>query len=315
MRRCVCNLSALIFVGVLCFLCSCRKETYSGEQEQSSAVLWDETSYDVSYLMTVSVVTSAPDTNKYFNLKLALENSEHPQKFLYLNCTNYIYGEKVDLTTDKYSSKIELNDGQKSYSVSGGNSRIKSSSYYVLTRKGNHVDLVVDLSYSGDNGYVHKLKVKYNGELPTENYLPSENWQSEPSAHYSFAYDEAQYNYRSFVNIYSDGNAYDGAAFELVNEKSRGSVAVRVNKSQFGEKVDLAKNGGCITIELSNEVEGSNKRVEESHRWDDDSILEGSYICSKKSNAGNGYEIVIDAKCKDADGTIHRIQAEYNIYR
>lgn len=227
---------ALIMIGVLCFFCSCSKENYSGEQEQLPEVLWDNASYDVSYLMTTSVAVSAPVTNTYFNLKLALEDSEHPQKFLYLGCTNYIYGEKVDLTTDKYSSRIELNDGQKAYSVSGGNFRVKSGSYYVLTRTGNHIDLVVDLSYSGDNGYVHKLKVKYSGELPSESYLPSENWQSEPSAHYSFTYDEAKYRYSRFADIYFDVDMYNCLAFELANEKSRGTFVIYVNKSQFGKK-------------------------------------------------------------------------------
>lgn len=296
MRKDSCKILAFILVGMLCFLCSCSKDAYSGE-EQSSAVQWDSTAYDVSYIMTVTTATSTPVTDKYFDLKLALENSEKPQKVLCLSCKNYLYGEKVDLATNKYSSKIEFTDGRMKYSIYGGASEINSGSYYVLTRKGNHIDLVINLSYSGENGYVHKLKVKYGGELPEKVYLPSENWQNEPSAHYSFTYDEAQYRYTSYV--FKDNNSF---MFEIANEKEKGKLDVYVKNMKLGEKMSPTD----LRLILSNEAE--------SRVWSGDAILDGSYVYAKSNGAFN-YEVTLDAKCKDDDGTVHHIQAEYNVYR
>ena len=153
---------SLIFIGVLCFLSSCSKESLDGESG-SAAVVWDKTSYNVSHVEVGSPYTSFPVTDKYFILDFALEDSENPQKQLSFSCTNYIYGEKVDLTTGKYSSQIDFKDGQKTYWMRGGDSNVKAGSYYKLTRKGNHIELTIDLVYSGDNGYEHTLKVRYSG--------------------------------------------------------------------------------------------------------------------------------------------------------
>lgn len=316
MKRYSCKLVALIFVGVLCFFSSCSKETYSSDEPiegetGSASVVWDNSSYNVSYLMDISVAISAPSNDKGFYINLALENSEHPTKVLSLRCNNYLYGEKVDLTTNKYSANIEFKDGQKTYQVDGGSSRVKAGSYYRLTRKGNHIELVIDLAYSGDNGYEHTLKVKYGGELPNEKYLPTENWQNEPYPHYSFTYDEAQYNYWSFVNFAS-------APFscEVINERSHGILNVWADNFKYNEKVDLSKKEyGClIRLNLSNEVEDSKEEKQEEHEWFGDAILEGSNLYIKQDDTWK-CEAVLDAKCKDADGTVHHIQAEYNVYK
>lgn len=58
--------------------------------------------------------------------------------------------------------------------MEGGDSNVKAGSYYKLTRKGNHIELTIDLVYSGDHGYDHTLKVRYSGELPENSYFPSE---------------------------------------------------------------------------------------------------------------------------------------------
>lgn len=199
MKRLRINFLALLFIGVLCFLSSCSKESLDGESG-SAAVVWDKTSYNVSYVEVGSPYTSFPVTDKYFILDFALEDSENPQKQLSFSCTNYIYGEKVDLTTGKYSSQIDFKDGQKTYRMRGGDSNVKAGSYYKLTRKGNHIELTIDLVYSGDHGYEHTLKVRYSGELPENSYFPSENWQNEPSYHYTFSYDEAPYSYSRFAS-------------------------------------------------------------------------------------------------------------------
>lgn len=310
MKRLRINFLALLFIGVLCILSSCSKESLDGESGLA-AVVWDKTSYNVSYVEVGSLYTSFPVTDKYFILDFALEDSENPQKQLSFSCTNYIYGEKVDLTTNKYSAKIEFKDGQKTYQVDGGSSRVKAGSYYRLTRKGNHIELVIDLAYSGDNGYEHTLKVKYGGELPNENYLPTENWQNEPYPHYSFTYDEAQYNYWSFVNFAS-------APFscKVINERSHGILNVWADNFKYNEKVDLSKKEyGClIRLNLSNEVEDSKEEKQEEHEWFGDAILEGSYLYIKKGDTWE-CEAILDAKCKDKDGKVHHIQAEYNVYR
>ena len=82
MKRYRINFLALLFIGVLCFLSSCSKESLDGESG-SAAVVWDQSSYNVSNLMDVSVATSSPSSDKEFNLKLALEDSKHSQKQLY----------------------------------------------------------------------------------------------------------------------------------------------------------------------------------------------------------------------------------------
>lgn len=308
MKRLRINFLALILIGVLCFLSSCSKESLDGESG-SAAVVWDKTSYNVSYVEVGSPYTSFPVTDKYFILDFALEDSENPQKQLSFSCTNYIYGEKVDLTTGKYSSQIDFKDGQKTYWMKGGDSNVKAGSYYKLTRKGNHIELTIDLVYSGDHGYEHTLKVRYSGELPENNYFPSENWQNEPYPHYSFTYDEAQYNYWSFVNFASAPFSCD-----IVNKSSRGYLVVWPNNFKYGEKVDLSKTFTEIRLDLSNEIGDSGKYENEQHDWYGDAILEGSYLYIIKGESSQ-YEATLDARCKDEDGTIHHIQAEYNIYK
>lgn len=307
MKKLRINFLALLFIGVLCILSSCSKESLDGESG-SAAVVWDQSSYNVSNLMEVSVATSSPSSDKDFNLKLALEDSKHSQKQLYLSCTNYIYGEKVDLTTDKYSSQIQFTDGQNTYRVTGGSSNVKAGSYYKLTRKGNHIELIIDLVYSGDNGYEHTLKVKYGGELPYSDYLPSENWQNEPSYHYTFSYDEAPYSYW--------GVASWGAGLfrcEIANKRSNGGFQICINQFEYNEKIDLAdaKNAAEITLSLNNKDTGK----DEYHVWSYNSIIEGSYIYMKEGEASSQDEVTIDVKCKDKDGTVHHIQAEYNVFK
>lgn len=313
MGKIVIKAFVLLFVLSLGLFSSCSKESFSDDEAidggtKWKAVVWDNTAYNVSYLMDIPVASSSPSNDKDFYIDLALEDSETPNKVLSLSCKNYLYGEKVDLTTNKYSSEIEIKDGQLSSSIEGGSSRIKAGSYYKLTRKGNHIDLVIDLVYSGGNGYEHNLKVNYSGEMPREDYLPTENWQNEPFAHYSFTYDEAQYNYWSFVDFTSDP-----FSCEIVNERSRGFLNVWADNFKYNEKVDLSKkeNRCSIRLFLSNEVEDSKQ---EEHEWFGDAILEGSYLYVKKDNTWN-CEAVLDAKCKDGDGTVHHIQAEYNVYR
>lgn len=308
MKRLRINFLALIFIGVLCILSSCSKESLDGESG-SAAVVWDKTSYNVSYVEVGSPYTSFPVTDKYFILDFALEDSENPQKQLSFSCTNYIYGEKVDLTTNKYSSQINFKDGQKTYWMKGGDSNVKAGSYYKLTRKGNHIELTIDLVYSGDHGYEHTLKVRYSGELPENNYFPSENWQNEPYPHYSFTYDEAQYNYWSFVNFASAPFSCD-----IVNKSSRGYLVVWPNNFKYGEKVDLSKTFTEIRLDLSNEIGDSGKYENEQHDWYGDAILEGSYLYIIKGESSQ-YEATLDARCKDEDGTVHHIQAEYNVFK
>lgn len=308
--------SVLLFVFSLGLFSSCSKESFSDDKAidggaKGKAVVWDNTAYNVSYLMDIPVVSSSPSNDKDFYIDLALEDSENPNKVLSLSCKNYLYGEKVDLTTNKYSTEIQIKDGQLSSSIDGGSSRVKAGSYYKLTRNGNHIDLVIDLVYSGGNGYEHNLKVNYAGEMPREDYLPTENWQNVPFAHYSFTYDEAQYDYWSFVDFPSTP-----FSCKVINERSQGVFNVWADNFKYNEKVDLSKKEyGClIRLNLSNEVEDSKEEKQEEHEWFGDAILEGSYLYIKQDDTWK-CEAVLDAKCKDKDGTVHHIQAEYNVYK
>ena len=307
MKKLRINFLALLFIGVLCILSSCSKESLDGESG-SAAVVWDQSSYNVISLMDVDVAYSKPFSDKLFNLELALEDSKHSQKQLYLSCMNYIYGEKVDLSTDKYSSEIQFTDGQKTYRIIGGNSNVKAGSYYKLTRKGNHIELIIDLVYLGDNGYEHTLKVKYAGELPYSDYLPSENWQNEPTRHYTFSYDEAQYSYWSFAN-------WGTGLFrcEIANKRSNGGFRICIKQFKYNEKIDLAdaENAAEITLSLDNKDTGKS----EYHVWYHSSIQEGSYFYIKKGEGSSQDELTIDIRCKDEDGTVHHIQAEYNVFK
>lgn len=307
MKRLRINFLALLFIGVLCILSSCSKESLDGESG-SAAVVWDKTSYNVSYVEVGSPYTSFPVTDEYFILHFALEDSENHQKRLSFSCTNYIYGEKVDLTTGKYSSQIDFKDGQKTYWMKGGDSNVKAGSYYKLTRKGNHIELTIELVYSGDNGYEHTLKVRYSGELPENSYFPSENWQNEPSYHYTFSYDEAPYSYSRFAS-YGPG----GFICDTGNEKNDVHLRISTNNETYGEKIDLTKveNDCLINLVLVDNETGT----QEWYEWYSSSIQEGSYFYIKKGKGSSKDELTIDIRCKDKDGTVHHIKAEYNVYK
>ncbi|MBD8993744.1 MAG: hypothetical protein EGR07_03285 [Prevotella sp.] len=55
--------------------------------------------------------------------------------------------------------------------------------------------------------------------------------------------------------------------------------------------------------------------TQEWAEWDSGSIQEGSYFYIKKGEGSSKDELTIDIRCKDKDGTVHHIQAEYNVYR
>ena len=179
MKRYSLRLFALIFLVVLCFFNSCSKETFSEEEKQeesqkSNYVTFDNSKYKVYYISTETMPKPGGSLNedKDYCITLFLEDSESPKKELLINCVNYNYGEKIDLATDKYQSRIIFDNGEKTQIFRGGSLSIKQGSYYVLSRKDNHIELELKLIYSGDNDYVHKLEAKYSGELPEKNYLP-----------------------------------------------------------------------------------------------------------------------------------------------
>ena len=109
---------------IVCLLCSCSKEGLNEVDvgEKTNVVSLNDTRYDVYSSWCSAPLTSAPSSDEYFGINLALEKSEHPDKSLYLSCVNYIYGEKVDLTTSKYNSSISFCDGKQTYSFEGGSS-------------------------------------------------------------------------------------------------------------------------------------------------------------------------------------------------
>lgn len=299
MKRLRINFLALLFIGVLCILSSCSKESLDGESG-SAAVVWDKTSYNVSYVEVGSLYTSCPITDKYFILDFALEDSENPQKQLSFSCTNYIYGEKVDLTTDKYSSQIDFKDGHKTYWMKGGASNVKAGSYYKLSRKGNHIELTIDLVYSGDHGYEHTLKVRYSGELPENNYFPSENWQNEPRTRYNYIQDGVSYVYETWAGIHvgKEVTSFNCIAFEKGNREATWSqFDIEVKNLELGKKTDLSSRDNFLW----------------SSFVDFENILPGSYMYVTLGK--NDYEVTIDLLYKDSNGEKHHLLIEYNVYK
>ena len=68
--------SVLLFVFSLGLFSSCSKESFSDDKAidggtKGKAVVWDNTAYNVSYLMDIPVVSSSPSNDKDFYIDLA----------------------------------------------------------------------------------------------------------------------------------------------------------------------------------------------------------------------------------------------------
>lgn len=290
----------LMLMLIVCLLCSCSKESLNDADEETNVVSWNNTRYDVCYSWCTDPVRPAPSNDKYFGVNLALENSEHPGKSLYLSCVNYIYGEKVDLTTDKYDSSITFNDGRQTYSYEGGSSKIEPGSYYILSRKGDRISVAIHLLYSNGSHDKEKLDVEYEGKLRDSDYLPAEDWQNKASYSYGFTSDGVSYMYGKWAEFdIKDGIAFFSCyAFEKGNrEKTETNFDMTVNNFELGKKIDLSDRS--------------------YYRWSSfvryENVLPGSYMYVTLGE--NGYEITIELLYKNSSGESHHLLIEYNVYK
>lgn len=82
-------------------------------------------------------------------------------------------------------------------------------------------------------------------------------------------------------------------------------------KDCFERNAERSVNKGKMNLVLVDNETGT----QEWYEWYHSSILEGSYFYIKKGEGSSKDELTIDIRCKDKDGTVHHIQAEYNVYR
>ena len=268
----------VLIMFIVCFLCSCSKEGLNEVDvgEKTNVVSLNDTRYDVYYSWCSAPLTSVPSSDEYFGINLALEKSEHPGKSLYLSCVNYIYGEKVDLTTSKYNSSISFCDGKQTYSFEGGSSKIESGSYYVLTRAGDRI------SVTGND------------------YLPEENWQNKPRTRYNYIQDGVSYIFSNWARVQVDKGVttFSCSAFEKGNREATWSqFDITVKNLELGKKIDLSSRdyfSWCSLVDFEN-------------------ILSGSYMYVTLGK--NDYEVTIDLLYKDNKSASHHLLIEYNVIK
>ena len=285
---------------IVCLLCSCSEEGGNDVNEKTNVVSLNDNKYDVYYAWCSAPFRTAPSNNKYFGINLALEKSENPSKSLYLSCVNYIYGEKVDLTTSKYNSSISFCDGEQTYSFEGGSSKIQSGSYYVLTRVGDRISVTIHLVYREYNNFEYNLDVNYAGTLTSNDYLPEEDWQSKPRAQYNYILDGVSYEYSQWASIQvsKEVTTFSCSVFENGNIEATWSIfGITVKNLELGKKIDLSSRN--------------------YFRWssfvDFENILPGSYMYVTLGK--NDYEVTIDLLYKDKNGDSHHLLIEYNVIK
>ena len=310
--------SVLLFVFSLGLFSSCSKEAFSddeavGEDDEAYSVVWDNTKYKIYYIRAEDL-PHAPSLyeDESFYIRLFLEDNENPHKEVSLSCCNYIYGEKVDLTTDKYQSKINFTDGNNEFDIRGGSSIIKQGSYYQLIREGSHITLTISLSYSGNNGYIHKLNVKYSGVLPDDSYLPAENWQDIPKPLYTFGYDDMSFKFSDFPQYAVHDGRYMSFYGGLYNAKYTGSISYTIYDFKYDEKIDISSN---TNNEISLNLSPDRNSYGTTYTWKRESVLPGSFLRVEHGQENENDVIVLDARCKNQDGSEHHVKIEYNVYK
>lgn len=290
----------IVLLVLLVLVSSCSKESMNDADEETNVVSWNDTRYDVCYASCMDPARSAPTNDMYFGVNLALENSENPSKELSLSCVNYVYGEKVDLTTQKYNSRITFKDGQKNYYFDGGDSDIQPGSYYVLTRKGDRISVTIHLISREYNGFIRNLDVNYEGSLTSNDYLPEEDWQNKPRHRYNYIHDDVSYDYSTWASIHVDEGvaSFNCSVFVKDNvEVPWGQFAITVKNLDFGQKIDLTSRDHFLWSSL---VAFEN-------------ILPGSYMYVVEGKYQ--YEVTIDLFYKDSNGESHHLLIEYNVYK
>ena len=291
----------VLIMLIVCLLCSCSEEGRNDVDEKTNVVSLNDNKYEVYYSWcSAPPAVPAPSNNKYFGINLALEKSEHPCKSLYLSCVNYIYGEKVDLTTSKYNSSISFCDGKQTYSFEGGSFNIESGSYYVLTRVGDRISVRIHLVYGKHSNSEYNLDVNYAGTLTSNDYLPEEDWQNKPRTQYNYIQDGVSYVYDNWASIQvsNEVTQFRCSAFEKGNREATWSLFdITVKNLELGKKIDLSSRNYFFW----------------SSFVDFENILPGSYMYVTLGK--NDYEVTIDLLYKDNNGDSHHLLIEYNVIK
>lgn len=297
------NFHKSIFMLLICLvgmLCSCSKETYSEDDEATKNVaVWDNSQYTVSYIQAIPGYGGSM-YDDYFDIKISLDDSENPSRYIDFHLENYTYGEKLDLTTNKYLSYIHVVDesikDKVSFYFHGGDNAIKSGSYFVMNRTNDKVSVDLYLSYVNNNGFPHSIKINYDGILINPSSLPSSDYQEVKKENYTYKFVHNGNNY-----LFGDARAlfednYGGFEAYLHNETSPYYFAT--SEFEYGKQCPISE----ISFIENNVV----------YRFKKDMISEGSYMkVLENANKFNDCDVIIYAKCEGVDGKVHEFDIEY----
>jgi hypothetical protein len=305
MGKIVIKAFVLLFVLSLGLFSSCSKESYSGNEDEASSntALWDNEVCKVSYAKVPSVLSvTGPHYNTSFDLKISLDDSEEPSKYIDVSLMNYNYGEKVDLTTNKYDTKFTIVDETQKpkldFDVNGGFYNMNQGSYFLLSRSGDDFTIDMQLNYTNYNGFSHSIKVKYKGAIIGSASLPSVDWkeQLEENYTYKFNFNGKSCRYSSFPQFQVDK---DEAYFcvDLIGGMS--SFSVWTANFEYGKQIPI------VAAQVQEEGQGASELL-----WKD-AILDGSYILvNKNANKLEYNDIIIKLNCKKGE-KLYKFDIEY----
>ena len=295
----------LLFVLSLGLFSSCSKESYSANEDEASSntIVWDNEVCKISYAKVPLVfLVPGPHYNTDFDLRISLDGSETPSKYIDVSLVNYNYGEKVDLTTNKYDTKFTIVDKTQNpkvdFDVNGGSYSMKQGSYFLLSRNGDDFTNDMQLNYTNDNGFSHSLKVKYKGAVIGSDGLPSVGWKEEMENTYTykFNFNGKSCRYSSFPQFQADN---DEAYFCAGLNGEVSSFSVWTASFEYGEQIPI------VAAQVQEDGQGASELL-----WKD-AILDGSYILvNQNANKLGHNDIIIKLNCKK-DEKLYKFDIEY----
>lgn len=299
---------AMVCVLLISIFSSCSKDTYSENDDSSSTnkeVIWDANNYSISYVRANPVLNGSPSYDSSMDFDISLDDSENPSRYISVYLTNYKYGEKLDLSTDKNDSHFMIVDkiskDKVDLNIYGGDNRIQNGSYLILNRTNDKIFVDMVLSYV-DNGFTHTIKIHYNGGAINMDDFPSLNYLEEIRENYTykFNYDEASCDYSDWP-LFEKYDNFARFSADLFGQLDRFSVEVENFEWDKQQPISFAR----ILYKDENEYEEFRK----------DQILDGSYIQVKQNaNKYKDIDVIIKLQCKSADGKVHKFDVEYKGY-
>ncbi len=305
MRR---NYQKSIFMFLICLVgmfCSCSKDAYSGNEDEAAnnTVVWDDEAFKVSYAKVPLVFsTPGPLYNIYFDLRISLDNSEDPSKYIDVSLVNYEYGEKVDLTTNKFESQFTIVDeAQKpkvDFDVKGGSSHMNQGSYFLMSRDGDEFTIDMQICYTNNSGFSHSIKVKYKGTIIGSDGLPPTDWKEilKNTYTYKFDFNGESCKYGS-LPVFSVGDNEVCFRADLYGKVS--SFYVWATNFEYGKQIPI------IAAQIQEDRQNTSELL-----WKD-AILDGSYILvNKNANQLGHNDIIVKLNCKK-DDKLYKFDVEY----